>query len=76
MPQLLKSQKELVENYIILRDGEQERFKNGESSLLIINIRERSLIDSQIKYVEQIGKAALAKEKLLWNAGVLSSMQK
>jgi outer membrane protein TolC len=76
MPQLLKAQRELVDNYFILRDGEQERFKNGESSLLIINIRERSLIESQIKYIEQIGKAALAKEKLLWNAGVLSSLQK
>jgi outer membrane protein TolC len=76
MPQLLNAQKELVDNYFILRDGEQERFKNGESSLLIINIRERSLIESQIKYIEQSGKAALAKEKLLWNAGVLSSIQK
>lgn len=76
MPQLLNAQKELVDNNFILRDGEQERFKNGESSLLIINIRERSLIESQIKYIEQIGKAALAKEKLLWNAGVLSTLQK
>ncbi|MFN7013050.1 MAG: TolC family protein, partial [Bacteroidia bacterium] len=76
MPQLLNAQKELVDNYFILRDGEQERFKNGESSLLVINIRERSLIESQIKYIEQSGKAALAKEKLLWNAGVLSSLQK
>lgn len=76
MPQLLSAQKNLVDNYFILRDGEQERFKNGESSLLIINIRERSLIESQIKYIEQSGKAALAKEKLLWNAGVLSSLQK
>jgi outer membrane protein TolC len=76
MPQLLNAQKELVDSYFILRDGEQERFKNGESSLLIINIRERSLIESQIKYIEQSGKAALAKEKLLWNAGVLSSLQK
>lgn len=76
MPQLLNAQKELVDNYYILRDGEQERFKNGESSLLIINIRERSLIESQIKYIEQSGKAALAKEKLLWIAGVLSSLKK
>ncbi len=76
MPQLLNAQKELVDSYFILRDGEQERFKNGESSLLIINIRERSLIESQIKYIEQSGKAALAKEKLLWNAGVLSPLQK
>ncbi len=76
MPQLLNAQKELVDNYFLLRNGEQERFKNGESSLLIINIRERSLIESQIKYIEQSGKAALAKEKLLWNAGVLSSLQK
>lgn len=75
MPQILNAQKELVENYLILRDGEQERFKNGESSLLIINIRERSLIESQIKYIEQTGKVALTKEKLLWNAGVLNSLR-
>ena len=74
--ELLNAQRALVDNYLILRDGEQERFKNGESSLLIINIRERSLIESQIKYIEQISKAALAKEKLLWNAGVLSLLQK
>lgn len=76
MAQLLNTQRELVDKYSILRNGEQERFKNGESSLLIINIRERSLIEAQIKYVEQSIKAALAKEKLLWNAGVLSSLQK
>lgn len=76
MPELLNVQKELVDNYFILRNGEQERFKNGESSLLIINIRERSLIESQIKYIEQSVKAALAREKLLWNAGLLSSLQK
>lgn len=76
MPEILTTQQKLVENYFILRNGEQERFKNGESSLLVINIRERSLIESQIKYIEQISKAALAKEKLLWNAGVLSSLQK
>jgi outer membrane protein TolC len=70
---VISSQQQLmVNNYVILRNGEQERFDNGESSLLFINIRERSLIDAQIKLYEIQTKTALTKEKLLWNAGTLS----
>lgn len=68
-----RQQQLMVNNYVLLRNGEQERFNNGESSLLFINIRERSLIDAQIKLYEIQTKTALTKEKLLWNAGTLST---
>lgn len=72
---ITNQQKAMVANYQIMRDGELERFKNGESSLLLINIRERSLIESKIKWYSLQCKTAFGKEKLLWNAGSLSVIE-
>jgi outer membrane protein TolC len=48
-----------------LRDGEQRRFDAGESSLLLVNLRERTLLDEQGKLAaleakRQASEAALA----------------
>jgi len=48
-----------------LRDGEQQRFDAGESSLLLVNLRERTLLDEQGKLAaleakRQAAEAALA----------------
>lgn len=59
---LLPTQKANVENYVMLRDAEQRKFENGESSLFLINTREQKLIESQVKL--QKLKAAVAKAKI------------
>ncbi|MFN0047936.1 MAG: TolC family protein [Cytophagales bacterium] len=66
---LLLTQSRLVNNYTILRQGEYEKFKNGESSLFLVNSRETSLIDSQIKLAEMESKYQKSKASLYWSAG-------
>ncbi len=52
-----------------LRDGEQTRFENGESSFFLVNTREMALINSQIKLYELHAKYALSKAELQYYAG-------
>ena len=66
---LIETQKKLVKNYIILRDGELEKFNNGESSLFLVNSRETNLIETQIKLAEMEAKYEKAKAGLYWAAG-------
>lgn len=66
---LLLVQEKLVRDYIILRDGEFEKFYNGESSLFLVNTRESNLIESQIKLVEMQTKYEKAKAGLYWSSG-------
>jgi outer membrane protein TolC len=68
---LVTTQERMVSNYIILRNGEESRFRNGESSLFLINTRETQLINSQIKFFELQSKYALSQTKLNWEAGTL-----
>jgi outer membrane protein TolC len=51
-----------VEQAVQLRDAEQLRFLNGESTLLIVNLRERLVLDELVKRagVEAKGIAAVA----------------
>lgn len=70
LEQLIGIQDILVKNAITLRDAEQTRFENGESSLFLVNTRERSLIDSQIKQAEIKSKYAKAKVQLQWASGI------
>lgn len=67
--QLLRIQRQTVDNAIRLQEGENQKFQNGESSLFIINRRERSTIEEQIKLVEIKVKYAKAKIALQWAAG-------
>jgi outer membrane protein TolC len=70
LQQLLVVQEALVRNASMLRDAEVIRFESGESSLFLVNQRERSLIESQAKLVELKAKYAKAKALLQWSAGV------
>jgi outer membrane protein TolC len=67
--QVLSIQENLVRNAIILRDAEEIRFENGESSLFLVNVRERSLIESQTKLVELRAKFAKSLITLQWSSG-------
>jgi outer membrane protein TolC len=66
---LVSIQNELVQNAILLRNAEEYRFENGESSLFLINQRERTLIDAQVKLAELEAKYAKAKYQLQWASG-------
>lgn len=67
---LINIQQTLVNNANTLRNAEEIRFDNGESSLFLVNQRERSLIESQAKLVEIKAKYAKAKVMLQWSSGV------
>ncbi|TAG57021.1 MAG: hypothetical protein EAZ27_03750 [Cytophagales bacterium] len=66
---LLTIQNKLVLNYITLRNGESQKFMNGESSLFLVNSRESSLIESQIKLAEMESKYKKSKANLWYSSG-------
>jgi outer membrane protein TolC len=73
LEQVIEIQKNLIRNYTILRDGELEKFNNGESSLFLVNSRETNLIETRIKLAEMEAKFQKAKAGLYWSAGVLGN---
>lgn len=67
--QLIEIQRELVSNAILLRNAEETRFESGESSLFLVNQRERGLLEAQTKLAETVAKYAKAKYQLQWASG-------
>jgi outer membrane protein TolC len=67
---LLQVQQSMVENYLRLRNGELQKFENGESSLFLINSRESKYIEAQIKLISLRSKYEKQKAELLWAAGL------
>lgn len=65
----LQNQERLTNNNQILRDGEEIKLINGESTLFLINQRERSLISAQVKLVEIQSKLAKSYAELFFYAG-------
>lgn len=51
-----------TDDYSVLLDGERELFRAGESSLFLVNSREVSFIDAQIKQVELLVKHRKARQ--------------
>ncbi|MCX8081168.1 MAG: TolC family protein [Bacteroidia bacterium] len=41
-----------LKNSILLRDAEKTKFYNGESSVFLINVRENSLLDMNVRYFD------------------------
>ncbi|RNI29596.1 TolC family protein [Rufibacter immobilis] len=66
-------QEQIIVNNTLMRNGEQQRFENGESSLFLINTREMNLLTQQIKLLELRSKYGKAKYNLLWAAGNLAA---
>jgi outer membrane protein TolC len=60
-----------VNNYERLLRGEQQKFDSGESSLFLINSREISLIQAELKLIELISKFNVADNGLVWATGKL-----
>ena len=65
LEQLLTLQRVNVRSTTLLRDAEQQRFDNGESTLLLVNIRERALLDESAKLASLEGKIASARAGLV-----------
>lgn len=59
-------------DYRALLDGERRMFDMGESSLFLINSREQSYIQAQIKLTEVLAKNQKAKLKLRYSLGILN----
>ncbi|TGE16548.1 TolC family protein [Hymenobacter elongatus] len=62
-------QEQVVLNAGRLRQGEQIRFENGESSVFLLNTREASLVAARVKLVELQAKYAQTRATLRWAAG-------
>ncbi|ALI98179.1 TolC family protein [Rufibacter tibetensis] len=66
-------QEQIIVSNEFLRNGEQQRFESGESSLFLVNTREMNLLTQQIKLYELKSKYGKAKYYLQWAAGNLGS---
>ncbi|OYU95581.1 MAG: hypothetical protein CFE21_10585 [Bacteroidetes bacterium B1(2017)] len=66
---LIEIQTQLVQNTYLMRNAEEMRFKSGESSLFLVNQRERALLEAQSKLAELVAKYAKAKYHLQWASG-------
>ena len=60
-----------IDNFKKLLEGEEQRFRNGESSLFLVNARETKLLESQIKLRELQAKYFKTEAALKWAAGVV-----
>ncbi|MDQ4139500.1 MAG: TolC family protein [Bacteroidota bacterium] len=65
----IKTQETIIAQAEILRNGEQTRFENGESSLFLVNTREINLINQRLKVWELKTKYVKSKALLNWSAG-------
>ncbi|HYW31673.1 MAG TPA: TolC family protein [Gemmatimonas sp.] len=75
LEQLLVVQRGNVEAAGLLRDAEQVRLDNGESTLLTINLRERLVLDEAIKLATLEGKLAAARAMLVAAIGTVTALQ-
>lgn len=69
LERLLLAQRTNVRGATALRDAEQARFINGESTLLLVNLRERLVLDEAIKLASLEGKLAAARAALVVAVG-------
>lgn len=71
----LKQQVELyqdaVVNYGRLLQGERQKFNTGESSLFLINSREKNLIEARLQLIRLMSEFQIARIGLEWSAGRL-----
>ena len=61
---------DIVSNYEILLKGEERKFELGESSIFLVNSRERSLIDARLKRNKLENSFFKTKAKLFKSIGV------
>lgn len=71
--QQIELQQNYLSNLVALQRGEETKFRNGESSLFLINTREQKTIEGQQKLYELFLKNREAAINLQWAAGWLGS---
>lgn len=69
---ILETQKQLLRNQESLLEGENTRFRNGESSLFLINSREQKLLETKQKNISIQAKLQIQRNKLWWSTGTLA----
>ena len=69
----ITAQETLARQTEVLRNGEQIRFENGESSLFLVNTREMNLVNQRVKLWELRTKYAKGQAMLNWAAGNLGN---
>ena len=65
---------DIVSNYEILLNGEERKFELGESSIFLVNSREKSLIDARLKRNKLENSFFKTKAKLFKSIGVRPSL--
>lgn len=53
-----------VSRSVLLRDAEQARFDNGESTLLVVNLRERAVLDESVRLAQLEARVAATRAAL------------
>jgi outer membrane protein TolC len=66
---LLALQRQTVASSRALLLGEQQKFDQGESSLFLVNQRERSLLEAELKLASYQAKYAATKVAFRWTVG-------
>ncbi len=61
----------IVQNRRTLLEAETTRFSLGESSVFLINAREQSWLDAQVKYLKLLSEYRKAEAGLRWAAGAV-----
>lgn len=64
-------QQQALQSYLVLQNGEELRFANGESSLFLINARELKTLEARQKLIELQNKEQQSAFSTLWAAGDL-----
>ena len=67
---LIQTQRQTVANSVALLEAERVRFAAGESSLFVVNARERGLITARIKLVELEAKYNKSLAQFYWSSGL------
>lgn len=67
--QMLTVQESMVGNYRRLLAGEKQKFRNGQSSVFYVNVREGKLIEAEVKLYKLRSNYAKTYALLLWAAG-------
>jgi len=61
---IVAQQERNVTRSVLLRDAEQVRFDNGESTLLVVNLRERAVLDESVRLAQLEARVAAARATL------------
>lgn len=71
--EMLEEQRKIVENYERLLEGERTKFRNGESSVFLVNSRENKKIAAEMKLVNLEAEYGRAIGMVNWSSGYFIS---